>query len=92
MPTDTIDIGAIVARCEAEDAARAATVPWVETELAVHLNRLSKAVTTATLERNTAIVTASAAGHSLREIATATGLSHPTVMRIIERAAKAVES
>lgn len=49
-------------------------------------------MTAATLERNTAIVTASAAGHSLREIATATGLSHVTVMRIIDRDAKAVES
>jgi len=56
----------------------------------VHLNRLAKAVTEATAARNAAIVTASAAGHSLREIATATGLSHVTVMRIIDRDAKAL--
>lgn len=79
---------AIIAKSDELDGA---TVAWVETDLAVHLNRLAKAVTEATAARNAAIVTASAAGHSLREIATATGMSYVTVGRIIN-AAKAAES
>lgn len=62
---------------------RPATVPWVETELAVHLNRLAQAVVKATAERDQAIATAKAAGHSLREIGLATGLTHSMVDRIL---------
>lgn len=71
---------AIIAKSDELDGA---TVAWVETDLAVHLNRLAKAVTEATAARNAAIVTASAAGHSLREIAMATGMAYATVGRII---------
>ncbi len=73
-------IEAIIAKSDQLDGA---TVAWVETDLAVHLNRLAKAVTEATAARNAAIVTASAAGHSLREIAMATGMAYATVGRII---------
>lgn len=90
---------AIIAKSAELDGA---TVAWVvavdvfealnvETDLAVHLNRLAKAVTEATAARNAAIVTASAAGHSLREIAMATGMAYATVGRIIN-AEKASES
>jgi predicted transcriptional regulator len=79
---------AIIAKSDQLDGA---TVAWVETDLAVHLNRLAKAVTEATAARNAAIVTASAAGHSLREIAMATGMAYATVGRIIN-AEKAGES
>lgn len=62
---------------------RPATVPWVETELAVHLNRLAQAVVKATAERDQAIAMARAAGHSLREIGLATGINHTVVLRIL---------
>lgn len=81
---------AVIARSDELDGA---TVAWVETDLAVHLNRLAKAVTAATAERDAAIVTARAAGHSLREIGLATGLNHTVVLRIIRaRADEAGES
>lgn len=72
---------AIIARSDELDGA---TVAWVETDLAVHLNRLAKAVATAIDARDAAIVTARAAGHSFREIGLATGLNHTVVMRIVQ--------
>lgn len=70
----------------------AATVAFVETELARKLRRLGANVEKAVTERNTAILEAHAAGHSLRSIGEAVGISHVAVRKIVMKAGKAVHA
>jgi DNA-directed RNA polymerase sigma subunit (sigma70/sigma32) len=73
----------------AEDAA---TVAFVETELARKLRRLGANVEKAVAERNAAIIDARAAGHSLRSIGEAVGISHVAVRKILVKAGQAVDA
>lgn len=75
------ELAAIEAMC----SPRAATVPFVETDMAKKLRRAGAAVTKAVAERNAAIVEAHTAGCSLRDIASEVGITHVAVMRIIRK-------
>lgn len=67
----------------------AATVPAVDPEMTRKLRRCGAAVEKAVLERNAALVEAHAAGHSLRSIAAAVGITHVGVMKIVRNAVSA---
>lgn len=70
----------------AELEADAATVAFVDTETARKLRRLGANVEKAVAERNAAVIAAHEAGHSLRSIGTAVGVSHVAVLKIIRKA------
>ncbi len=62
-----------------------ATVPFVDTAEAKKLRKAGEAVDRAIAERNAAILEAHAAGHSLRAIGEAVGITHVAVLKIIRK-------
>ena len=62
------------------------TVQFVDTAEARKLRKAGEAVDKAIAERNAAIIEAHQAGHSLRAIGDAVGVTHVAVLKIIRKA------